>query len=250
MKIFYLPASITCGIGLLYVYDNKERLIYLLKAVIFDMDGLMINTERLTVKIWGRLGREYGYSGIPEAAPHTMGLRKDASKKFFSEHFGKEFPFDEFMGKSSAISEKYLRTNGVPVMPGLFELLDFLKSKKLLLAVATSTARERAMFCLNDIDAAKYFDKIICGDMVEKSKPDPDIYLKTAAALGAAPSSCAVLEDSPNGAAAGIAAGMATVMVPDLAAPDENLRKSLFACVGSLTETVPIFDKMLCGCRA
>lgn len=217
----------------------------MLKAVIFDMDGLMIDTERLTIKIWGKLGKEYGYENINEAAPHTMGLRKDVSKKYFSDHFGKDFPYDEFMGKSGKLSMEYMQTNGVPIRPGLFELLDYLKSKKLLLAVATSTAHERTMFCLNDIGAAKYFNKIVCGEMVEKSKPDPDIYLKTAAAIGVTPAECAVLEDSPNGAAAGVAAGMMTIMVPDIAAPDEKLRQGLYARVHSLSETIPVFEKML-----
>lgn len=213
------------------------------------MDGLMIDTERLTVKIWGKLGKEFGYENVTEAAPHTMGMREDASKKYFADHFGKDFPYDEFMGKSGKITLKYMETHGVPVRPGLFELLDYLKSKNLLLAVATSTAHERTMFCLNDIGAAKYFDKIVCGEMVEKSKPDPDIYLKTAAAIGVKPSECVVLEDSPNGATAGTAAGMMTVMVPDIAAPDGELRKSLYACVNSLTGTIPLFEKALSVCQ-
>ena len=220
----------------------------MLKAVIFDMDGLMIDTERLTVKIWGKLGKEYGYENIPEAAPHTMGLRKDVSKKYFSDHFGKDFPNDEFMGKTGKLSMEYMKAHGVPVRPGIFELLDYLKSKKLLLAVATSTAHERTMFCLNDIGAAKYFDKIVCGEMVEKSKPDPDIYLKVAASIGVTPAECAVFEDSPNGATAGVAAGMMTIMVPDIAVPDDKLRRGLYACVNSLTEAIPVIENILSGC--
>lgn len=216
----------------------------MLKAVLFDMDGLMFDTERLTAKIWDQLGNEFGYGKVSAIMPETMGVRSDLSGEIFYRRFGQNFPYDKFIEKTKILSTQYVNEHGIPLMPGLFQLLEYLKASGLATAVATSTSRKRAMMYLNKAAVIPYFNKIICGDMVEKSKPDPDIYLKTAAALNIEPQECAVLEDSPNGAAAGIAAGMKTIMVPGLAEPDEKLRRSLFACVKSLLDVIPVIKKL------
>lgn len=214
----------------------------MIQAVIFDMDGLMLDTERLTQKVWHQVGEEMGYPQAEKMMSKAMGVRSDMTQRIFLEHFGQDFPFDIFVKKSKKLTDSFIEKNGVPVKEGLFELLRYLRSAHIPAAVATSTSRVRAMDYLGRARLTGFFDKIICGDMVQKSKPDPDIYLTAARAVGMTPNGCMALEDSLIGCKSALAAGMKTVMVPDLVQPEEELRARLFACVPSLRDVIPLLD--------
>lgn len=215
----------------------------MVKAVVFDMDGIIFDTESMTVSLWKKASEALGCADATPFKGEFMGLNTVYQRKYFSDKFGKDFPYDEFIQCANRYSAEYVAQHGVPVKPGLFELLNYLKQSGRLIAAATSTRRATVMHYFKDAGITDYFDRIICGDMVEKSKPDPDIYLKAANALGVAPQDCMALEDSPNGLTSAYHAGMKTVMVPDLIPPTPELQKMLFACVPSLSDVIPLLEQ-------
>ena len=143
----------------------------------------------------------------------------------FIEHFGEDFPYDDIIEIAKENYLKRLEKDGIPIKTGLFEILDYLKENKYLLAVATSTREVTTLKNLERIKIKHYFDKIICGDKVSHSKPHPEIYLKAAEMLGVPPEECYVLEDSHNGIKSAFAAGMKPIMVPDLLPYNEEIRQ-------------------------
>lgn len=212
----------------------------MIQAVIFDMDGLMFDTERVYYMGIERTGKEFHLQNALGIFPRLMGVSAAISKGIYLDFFGKDFPYDAFISRRQEIMDEIIRKDGVPVKPGLTELLSFLREKDYRTAVATSTSRGRTMEYLEQTDVVRFFDAVICGDMLERSKPDPDIYLKAAGAIGSAPSVCMALEDSPNGIRSAHAAGMKAVMVPDMVQPDEELEQLLYACVPTLRDVIPL----------
>lgn len=212
----------------------------MIRAVIFDMDGLMFDTERLCKEATEQAGEELGYSGIGSVARDMIGRNEKECTKLYTRYFGSNFSRERFYARRQEIIDAAIQKEGVPVKPGLPELLDALKREKLLLAVATSTSQRHALPYLEQTGAARYFDRMVFGDMLEKSKPAPDIYLKAAAELGIPPTDCVALEDSPLGIRSAHDAGMKTVMVPDLVEPDEELKKIVDFCVPSLYEVIQL----------
>ena len=212
----------------------------MIKALVFDMDGILFDTERLTVGLWGEVSKTLGCTDVTPFIADYMGLNSVSHKQYFFHKFGDDFPYDEFLERGRIAVAQHIEKNGVPLKSGLFELLDYLKANGYGIAAATSTRRVTALRLFESAKIIRYFDHIICGDMLEKSKPDPEIYLKAAGALGVEPALCMALEDSPNGIRSAYRAGMKTVMVPDLIPPSPELDKMLFACVPSLNEVIPL----------
>ena len=215
----------------------------MIEAVIFDMDGLMFDTETLTRELWDAVGAEMGYKHVSAVMPETMGVRLGQSGDIFRRHFGPNFPYDEFVAEYHRRMRERIEKKGVPVKDGLYDLLEYLKREKIPCAVASSTSRKDVLHYCVKAGVTGYFQKIICGDMVEKSKPDPQIYLVAARELNMEPERCMALEDSPNGCLSARRAGMKTVMVPDQLQPDEAMREGLFACVSSLRDVIPLLEK-------
>jgi len=215
----------------------------MIKAVVFDMDGILFDTEKLTVEGWKQASKELGCSDITDIIGKIMGLKTTVQKEYFNQTFGESFPYDEFIRLGRKYSDAHIAKHGVPLKPGVYELLDYLKNNHYQIAAATSTSRVCVMAYFKSAKITEYFEQIICGDMVEKSKPDPDIYLKAADALKIAPEYCMALEDSPNGLTSAYRAGMKTVMVPDLVQPTPELQTMLFACVPSLNEVIPLLEQ-------
>ncbi|MBW7571766.1 HAD family hydrolase [Caproiciproducens faecalis] len=206
----------------------------MIKAVVLDMDGTMFDTERLCAEGWKKAGEVLGCGNVMELIEQAMGVSAAAERELFLTKYGPDFPFDEFRKISADYSKDYIQKNGVPVKEGLTELLDYLKREGYKIAVATSSSRSSTMSHFERTKLTGYFDQIICGDMLEKSKPDPDIYLKAAQALQVSPQECMALEDSPNGIFSAYRAGMKTVMIPDTVPSNPELEKMLFACVPTL----------------
>jgi HAD superfamily hydrolase (TIGR01509 family) len=215
----------------------------MIEAVIFDMDGLMFGTEQLTHELWDKLGEEFGYHNVSAIMPETMGVRLNESEPIFKRRFGPDFPHAVFVAEYRRRFAQEIQTRGVPVKEGLYDLLEYLRKEHFTCAIASSTAREKVLEYCGKANVTQYFQTILCGDMVEKCKPDPQIYLTAARELSIAPARCMVLEDSPNGCLSAIRAGMKTVMVPDQVPPTEELRAKLTACVPTLRDVIPLLKK-------
>lgn len=213
----------------------------MLKGVIFDMDGLMLDTEKLLVRFWRQAAAEFGYSMSFENVLSIRSLSRKYSVPFLKGLFGEQFEFEQIRSRRIALMNDYIDKNGFDIKKGLFRLLEYLRDNSYRIAVATATDRERTLMYLGKINAAHYFDKIICGDMVKNGKPEPDIYITAASELGLAPCECAALEDSPNGIKSAYSAGCKAVMIPDLSAPDEEIRPMLSAVYDDLEQAIDFF---------
>ena len=209
----------------------------MIKAVIFDMDGLMFDTERLWDTLWEPTCRALGLEMPQDLEAFFTGGRGLAGVKL-NEHIQKFF----LQADPQVIVEKIWElaeqrfAQGIPCKPGLAELLETLEEKKLPRIVASSSPRALILKNLETTGMARYFDQVVCGADVRHSKPAPDIFLEAARRLGVDIRDCLVLEDSFNGVRAGHAAGAVTVMVPDIAQPDEEIRALYNRCCKDLFE--------------
>ncbi len=207
-----------------------------INGVIFDQDGLLFDTERISIKAWDLAGNELGFHLEESFLCTIRGANANDAARRFKERFGDEYDFLKLRGRKQEIFVKMLREMEMPVKPGVKELLTYLREKGYKIAMATASAREYSMDNLRLAGIDEFFDHVITGDMVKEAKPNPEIFLKAAEALGEKPENCLVLEDSLNGVEAGIKGGFVTVMVPDLTQPDEELRQRVDRVCGSLLE--------------
>lgn len=206
------------------------------KAVIFDMDGVIFDSERLVLEGWLALGKKYGITDIDKVFPKCIGVNAVASKQIFLDYYGEDFPYDTYKQETSADYHDKYDGGRLPMKPGIKELLQFLKENTYHIGIASSTRYEVVRQQLEDAGILPYFETLICGDMVEKSKPEPDIFLKAAESLDVNPQDCIVIEDSYNGIRAASKACMFPIMVPDMIEPDEEMRHLAKAIFSDLYE--------------
>lgn len=218
--------------------SRKPHNIGAVHAVLFDMDGVIFDSERRNLSCWNRAGEAFGLDDAEEVGRACIGGNAEATERIFREHYGGRISFQAFREEAM----KYFREAGspLPVKKGAKELLSFLSSRRIPAALASSTRRELVENELREAGLIAYFDALICGDMVSESKPSPQIFLTAAEAIGMPPASCCVIEDSYNGVRAGHAAGMMTIMVPDLLPPTKEMEEKAdfilpdLACVQQL----------------
>ncbi len=215
----------------------------MVRAVIFDMDGLILDTEKLLVRFWVRAANEMGFPMTREQALYLRSLHRSFAIPYLKEQFGEEFDYLAVRGRRMELMRDYLSHNPLELKPGAVELLDHLNARGIRSAVCTATDYERAKEYLSRVGIFERFDAVICAAMVERGKPCPDIYLYAAEKLGLEPRECMALEDSPNGVRSAAGAGCVTVMVPDLTPPDEELRGLIHAEAGSLADVIDILRK-------
>lgn len=196
-----------------------------IKAVVFDMDGVLIDSETICDQIWVRLAEEMHLPDIDKAIVENRGCNTDLMAKQLIARYGKSFDQPKFFSDFSKYYHQIEFSTGIPLMPEVFETLEYLKSKNYHLALCTSTRRETATRQLEAVNIFNYFEACAFGDEIEHSKPAPDIYLKAAKELGIEPQYCVGVEDSPNGIRSCHAAGYKPVMVPDKILPDEEIKK-------------------------
>ena len=226
----------------------------LAKAIIFDMDGVMFDTERLYEEAFLSVARQWGYESdvTLEFVKSFKGQKKESIKKLYKslldeksiQKTGKEFDADEHMKQVLGYLDNYIETNGMPVKDGLIELIKYAHLNDIKVAIGTSEKLERVNYYLSkanmDIDL---FDVIVCGDMVEHGKPAPDIYLKACEKLSVSPKDAIVCEDAPNGIMASYNAGTKTIMIVDLIEPTEEIEKLLYLKpLKSLSQLQDILD--------
>jgi beta-phosphoglucomutase family hydrolase len=202
-----------------------EAIMKNIECVIFDMDGLILDTERLSFEAWQKILKKYGQVMTREIYTTLMGITYENVVNRLIEIYGRELPMAEIYAEKNREVLKFMHDNGVPVKPGIYELLDFLVERNYKLALATSTSREKAVNLLERVGIKDKFGVMVFGDEVVNSKPDPEIFLKAAEKLGVNPEKCIVLEDSSAGIEAAYRAGMKGINIPDLKMPDEKIRK-------------------------
>ena len=205
-----------------------------IKAVIFDLDGTLLDTEKLLVKYWCRAANELGFPMTREQALTLRSLTHRLVPPLFREWFGENCDYREVRALRMKLMQEHIDRYGLDVKPGAAELLSYLGEKGYLRAVATATDIERAGRLLKTAGLYGSFDRIISASMVEWGKPKPDIYIYAAKQLGLEPQECIAVEDSPNGIISASDAGCLTVMVPDLTPPEKELLPRLYACCDSL----------------
>lgn len=198
-------------------------------VAIFDMDGLMFDTERVFIEAWDYAGEKIGIGKAGYMVYKTLGMNITASYQLWKSEFGETYNQEELKRYTKEFLENYYSQNKVPVKKGLYVLLDYLKNAGYRMAVASSSPKWEVESHLKDANIYNYFEVIVCGDMIQNSKPDPEIYLKACALLQVTPQSCYALEDSRNGLFSAYSAGCAPIMVPDLWQPDEETEKILLA---------------------
>ncbi len=221
----------------------------MVKAVIFDMDGLLLDTEKLLVRFWVQAANEAGFPMKREHALAIRSLHRKFAIPFLQGLFGAEFDYLKIRSRRMEFMNAYLAEHPLELKRGTRELLKFLNDSGLPAAVATATDFERTKDYLTKTGIFGCFDRIVCATMVEEGKPKPDIYLYAANELGLASCECMALEDSPNGVKSAAAAGCVTIMVPDLTPPDEELSRLIYADVQSLEDVIGLVEDINgCGC--
>jgi len=216
-----------------------------IKLVIFDMDGVLFDTERLSKELYARAFMKFKYRMNDAIFESTIGMSIKKTSEILKEFYGSQFPFGEIREEKLRMERELISLKGVSLKEGLHELLDYLRQIKLKMALATSSGKRRAKLLLGSSGIREYFDAITCGDEIEKSKPEPDIFLETARKVNCKPENCVVLEDSRSGITAAYRAGMLPIMIPDVIEPEKEVEKMLFKKFNNLMEVKDYFSNSL-----
>ena len=221
-----------------------------LQAVVFDMDGLMFDSERHIQTAWNQAGTMLGYGTLGDHIEKTLGFNGTKRREFFLDLCGQDFPYDEFLELYRSLYFDRVRKEGIPAKEGLHETLEVLKKLGIRMGVATSSSRENTLKNLEREQISGYFQTVITGDMIQHGKPEPDIYLEACRKLGAEPQDAIALEDAINGIKAAARAGMMPVMIPDLIKDTTEVDDILFGRYDSLAEFAREIEECLGSSRA
>lgn len=208
----------------------------MIQGVIFDLDGTLLDTEKLYKRFWVEAANHLGF---PMRDKHALMIRSMAAmyaEPLLKREVCPEFDYHAVRALRREMMEAFIDENGVEPKPGMAQLLRALREKGLRIGLATATPPERARKYLRMVHAEEYFDAIVCACMVEHGKPAPDIYVLAAKSLGVSPSEAVAVEDAPTGVRAAHAAGLIPVMIPDQDQPDEEIRALCAAVLPSLFE--------------
>ena len=214
------------------------------EAILFDMDGLLFDTETLYLALGKPVLEEMGYAAPETVMLQTIGASSKKAAEVFRKAYGDSFDAPQFSRLFTERSDQYLTQNGVPLKPGAAQLLLHLRSRNYRMAVASSSRTETVRQLVGLAGFSDCFDALVGCDQVARAKPAPDLYLAAAEKVGASPERCLALEDSPMGIQSALAAGCITVIVPDHIAPPPELAAKAHAVLDSLFEVPAVLQQL------
>ena len=208
------------------------------QAVVFDMDGVIFDTERLVIEFWKELAKKHNIPNIEHTCIQCLGTNRVRTREIFLENYGADFPFDPYRAEVTELFNTHYKGVPLPTKPGVRELLSYLQEQDIKVGLASSTAQHLVRDEIGTAGLLPYFQTLVCGDMVEHSKPAPDIFLKACEILNADPTKSIAIEDSFNGIRSAHCAGMTPIMVPDQVQPTDEIRALAFHVMPSLLDVL------------
>lgn len=220
-----------------------EKIPASLRGLVFDMDGLLLDSEKVVKRSWDYAGCLLGYENFGDHIYNTVGFNLKRRTEYFKMNVSEDFPMDEFSDLTRKRYHEIAKAEGIAVKPGAKELMAWAKEKGYRLGLATSSRKVHAKQSLEKAGLYHYFDGCVFGDMVKEGKPAPEIYLRACRAIGVEPAYAAALEDAPSGVLSARAAGMRVIVVPDLVEPPAEVLSLVWHRVDSLEEVIPILER-------
>ena len=211
-----------------------------IRGILFDMDGLVLDSEALYTRFWREAANALGFPMTVEQSWGMRSLGKKLGQPYLESLFGPGIDYSTVRSKRIELMDAFVARHGIPVKPGIYDLLDYMEETGIAAAIASSSPMEFIEKHLSDVNLLHRFQKLCSGHAIPNGKPAPDIYLLAAEELGLKPEECLALEDSPTGILSGYRAGCLPVMIPDLDQPGEDTQKLLFAKADSLSDIISI----------
>ena len=203
-------------------------------AVIFDMDGVLLDSETVCDLVWRKAAKEYGIDGIDEIIEKNRGCNYADTRASLERDLQSVSAADRFMNRIAVLFNEIETEEGLPPMKGARAALEYLTKKGYRIALASSTDADAVRRQMKNVGFIDFFETLTTGDTVARGKPDPEIYERACASLGLSPDVCCAIEDSPNGMRSAYRAGLSCIMVPDKIAPDDEMKKIAMCILPSL----------------
>lgn len=214
-------------------------------AVIFDMDGLLFDTENLAIRFWKEAGAVHRYDMNEGLVIGAIGMDETDTEKYLLSELGADFPYRLINQGRICMTENHIKKEGIPIKTGVEEILKKLRKNHVPMAVASSTATDIVESHLNLGGIRDFFTVVVGGDKVSRGKPHPDIFLLAAEKLKIKPQDCVVFEDSQKGIMAAHTAGMKSILIPDILTPSEEILQLCFRRYATLNEAIHCLDEIL-----
>ena len=211
-----------------------------IRGILFDMDGLVLDSEALYTRFWREAANTLGFPMTVEQSWGMRSLGKKLGQPYLESLFGPTVDYTTLRCKRIELMDAYVAEYGIAPKPGIYELLDYMEANGIAAAIASSSPMEFIEQHLSAVNLLHRFQKLCSGHAIPNGKPAPDIYLLAAKELGLQPEECLALEDSPTGILSAYRAGCLPVMIPDLDQPNDDTKKLLYARADSLSDVITL----------